>query len=184
MLSTAKSKIYTGIGSRKCPDHILERMRLIAIGMAENGYTLRSGGAPGADTSFENGCDMVGGKKEIYLPWKNFQNNPSPLFEVSQQALDVAERVWDESRSYEFWYLPRPIKLLMARNAYQIVGETLDKESDFVICWTPDGCTSAAKRIKQTGGTGQAIAHASDLNIPVFNLKNENAITDYLEFIT
>ena len=57
---------YTGVGSRKTPKDVLELMVKIAIKAAQNGYTLRSGGAEGADKAFEHGCDMVKGPKEIY----------------------------------------------------------------------------------------------------------------------
>ena len=47
--------------------------------LALEGFVLRSGGADGADTFFEIGCDMSNGLKEIYLPWNNFNNNLSQL---------------------------------------------------------------------------------------------------------
>lgn len=175
--------IYTGIGSRDTPKSVLQCMFALALGLAKHGHTLRSGGAPGADTWFERGCDEGGGMKEIYLPWKNFQKNPSPLHGVSQAAIDIAEDVWNKTRTTEFKYLKRPVKLLMGRNVYQIVGTTLDTPTDFVICWTPDGCIDASDRRPKTGGTGQAIAHASNLGIPIFNLQREYALDELMNFI-
>lgn len=58
----------------------------------------------------------------------------------------------------------------MARNAMQILGPDLNEPCQFIICWTPDGCSNAQERTNLTGGTGQAIVHASALGIPVFNL--------------
>ena len=66
---------YTGIGSRDTPDEVLRWFKIYADVLAELGFTLRSGAAPGADAAFEEGCDRVDGKKEIYLPWKGFQNS-------------------------------------------------------------------------------------------------------------
>lgn len=57
-------KIYAGIGSRKTPKKILEQMRNISSFLAKEGYTLRSGGADGADSAFEDGCDLVLGEKK------------------------------------------------------------------------------------------------------------------------
>jgi hypothetical protein len=51
---------------------------------------------------------------------------------------------------------------LMARNAYQVLGYTLDVPADFIVCWTVKGL--------KTGGTGQALRMADDYGIPVFNL--------------
>ena len=59
---------YAGIGSRKTPVHILSKMRRVAERLEVRGYTLRSGGADGADTAFEEGCK----RKEIFLPQPGF----------------------------------------------------------------------------------------------------------------
>ena len=170
--------IYTGIGSRNTPDEVLARMRGWGKALAYFEDTLRSGAAPGADAAFEEGCDSVNGSKEIFLPWKGFQKNPSPLFEVSDEAMKIA------SEFHDAWkFLKRPVKLLMARNVYQVLGRYLDRPSDFVVCWTPDGCTSRDERSRQTGGTGQAIAIASEYGIPVFNLQRENANNEIETFL-
>lgn len=70
-------KTYTGIGSRETPYEIQDLMKRIAFKLAENGWLLRSGGAEGADTAFENGwwdwrltqdaCSLVG-RYECYVP--------------------------------------------------------------------------------------------------------------------
>ena len=162
------NRIYTGIGARKTPEDILEQMRNIACAFGMSGWTLRSGGAVGADTAFESGCDHVKGPKEIYLPWKGQRGHSSPLYEVPQIAFDVAADVYGPS-----WkYLKRPTRLFMARDVQQVAGKDIDSPSHLVICWTPDGCTERLSRTRKTGGTGQAIAFASELSIPVFNLKN------------
>ena len=109
---------------------------------------------------------------------KNFQKHPSPLFAVCEGAMEIA------AEHHSAWqYLKRPIKMLMARNVYQVLGINLDQPSDFVICWTPDGCTSRKERAKATGGTGQAISIADAYNIPIFNLQRENAIDELTEFV-
>ena len=160
-------KYYTGIGSRKTPSDILQYMQDIASILSTE-WTLRSGAAPGADAAFEAGCDLNGGSKEIYLPWKNFQKNPSTLNQVSDEAMEIAADVYGS----RFKYLKMPVKLLMTRNVYQVLGMNLDTPSDLVICWTADGCESEKNRGPKTGGTGQAIALASRYDIPVINLSN------------
>lgn len=59
--------------------------------LAKKNFILRSGGASGADSAFENGCDIQNGKKEIYLPWKNFNNNSSKLYYISDKAKQIAK---------------------------------------------------------------------------------------------
>jgi hypothetical protein len=62
---------YAGIGARETPEEVLKQMESISSRMRELGYTLRSGGARGADTAFESNS---GSQKEIYLPYRGFAN--------------------------------------------------------------------------------------------------------------
>lgn len=174
-------KFYTGIGSRTTPTHILQEMREMASELAAKGWTLRSGGAKGADTAFEEGCDVVNGEKEIYLPWKNFNNNPSPYFSPPLGAYSMAMKYHPNPTSFDH----RPsIGKLMARNSCQLFGYDLydisfikdETYSSFVICWTQDGVEKGEETTARTGGTGQVIRIASAYYIPVFNLKNDDAV--------
>ena len=170
---------YTGIGSRQTPTPVLKWMRIYGEVLAKLGLTLRSGAAPGADTAFEEGCDRVNGPKEIYLPWKGFAKHQSSLYEISDEVMEVAGDIYGES----FKYIKRPVKLLMARDCQQVTGVTLDSPSKFVLCWTPDGCSSRNERQRKTGGTGQAIAYGSSLGIPIFNLGREGKEEEFLQFL-
>lgn len=143
----------------------------LAYVMWSRGWTLRSGGAQGADQAFEKGTT----RKQSF------------------KAVD-AQRVAQLSVA---WYHPVPHamgsygKLLMARNLYQVTGLKVEEAgitsrddlrkwaqdnpnmvSRAVICWTPDGAYNSTSI--RTGGTGQAIRIAIDLGIPVFNLAHHD----------
>jgi hypothetical protein len=151
------NKVYAGIGSRKAPEDILEIMTKIAQYLFKMGYVLRSGGADGSDSYFESGA---GDKKEIYLPWANFNNNKAVYVPLSDEALKLAEE------NHPYWHnLSRGGKVLHARNGYQILGADLKTPVHFIVCWTPGG--------KEVGGTAQALRIAKKYNIKVFNLGNE-----------
>ena len=137
-------KLYAGIGSRETPDDILREFTDIASRLQARGYTLRSGGAKGADKAFESGvsgyeCEIfyAGG----YIPkWcdvftEHFHPAPGRLSEYPRR--------------------------LMNRNAMQILGVDGDTPVDFVVCWTKGG--------KKVGGTRQAIEIAEYFGIPVYN---------------
>lgn len=157
---------YTGIGSRRTPERVGVFMTALASRFSELGYTLRSGAADGADTYFERGAL----RKEIYLPWRGFNNHPGGRTEVCDAAMTVA------SYHHPAWErLSQPVRKLMARNVYQILGDTLDQPSEFVVCWTADGCESWNTRTDKTGGTGLAISLASCIGIPVYNLHNPSS---------
>jgi hypothetical protein len=122
--------------------------------LAERGYILRSGGAEGADAAFEKGA---GKAKEIFLPWRAFNQNDSQLYEPSQRATELAERY------HPAWLsLSEAVRKLMARNTHQILGQDCNTPVDFVVCYTKAGTGK--------GGTGQALRIAEDYQIPVIDL--------------
>lgn len=144
---------YTGVGSRESPLSIKPIMIEIAKFLATEGYTLRSGGANGPDSWFEEGSM---GHKEIYLPDKGFNKNPSPLYGVCEQALEIASKI------HPAWHACRPYaRLLHARNVYQVLGKDLNTPSRFLLCWTERG--------ESKGGTRTAIKLAEKYDIPVLN---------------
>ncbi len=165
---------YAGIGSRKTPQNILFQMTEISEQLDRCGWTLRSGGAKGADTAFEDGSN----KKQIFL--------------ATDEILDEAFEI--SSKYHPTWGgLPPYVKKLHARNAQQILGKNLDCCVKFVVCWTPDGAEK--QTTKETGGTGQAIRIANAYNVPVFNLANEGrleqikdinecALTQYADYLS
>lgn len=156
-------KYYAGIGARDTPVDILRLMTKIATYLNGHGYTLRSGGAYGADTAFATGCR----DKQIFVPWDGY-NNLKLEYSIPNQAFNLAA---DLHPSWK--YLTHGVIHLMARNCMQILGPELNDPSQFVICWTKDGCNRERDRTPLTGGTGQAIALASRNNIPIYNLKRE-----------
>ncbi|MHB8226592.1 DUF4326 domain-containing protein [Acidithiobacillus sp.] len=165
---------YAGIGSRSTPEPVLQVMRKVAHRLSELGYTLLSGGAAGADSTFEAGCF---GQKEIYLPWPGFRHLQGRhcVTLPSAEAFRVAEAV------HPAWKrLNDTAQALMARNSHQVLGADLRSPVDFVVCWTPDGCESEAARSRATGGTGQAIALADRWGIPVVNLAKGKAVLERL----
>lgn len=167
-------KFYTGIGSRRTPDNILKQMHDIAVLLSKE-YILRSGGANGADTAFESGANNC---KEIYLPWKNFNNNSSQLYNVCDKAIEIAQK------HHPRWnILSDAAKKLMGRNVYQILGKDLNTPSQFVLCYTLDGCESHKTRSAETGGTGLAISLASLSNIPIFNMANDGWLYKFEMFL-
>ena len=143
---------YTGIGSRKTPQNILLQMTELAEGLETCSWILRSGGAKGADTAFEEGTLV----KEIFLPTGVIPDN---AFEIAA----LHHPTWGGLKPY--------VKLLHARNVQQILGKNLDSTTKFVVCWTPDGAETTTT--KDTGGTGQAIRVANAYKVPVYNLANE-----------
>lgn len=171
------TKLYAGIGSRYTPTSVLECMYVLAAQLALKGYTLRSGGAPGADSAFEYGCDSVCGLKEIWLPWERFENRDSPWLSSIEHA-EIAETIhpyWNE--------ITQGPQKLHARNVGQILGPDCQTPVEFVICYTICGMTKRQERTLYSGGTATAIVLAADYNIPVFNLGNAQSRRDLISYL-
>lgn len=157
---------YAGIGSRKTPPDILAVMHLVAGGLAELGWTLRTGGAESADEAFLNGALDSHGRVELYLPWPRFRD-----YRQASYALGRV-RVWDRptrsayqlaERYHPNWKnLRDSAKSLHAQNAHQVLGPDLTDPVRMLVCWTPGG--------NEVGGTAQALRIARDRRITVFNL--------------
>ena len=150
--------IYAGIGSRETPDDVLSLMTRLGKFLSEKNIILRSGHAGGADLAFENGCDAANkANKEIWIPWKGFNNSDSKFIVSNPEAFKMASEIhpaWDRCSD--------GAKKLHARNMHQILGTDLKTPCNFVICYTKNGLLS--------GGTAQAMRLAEKYNIPVFNI--------------
>ena len=148
------ANFYTGVGSRNTPVKILKIMTAVAKKLSSNGYTLRSGGAAGADSAFEAGA---GNAKRIYLA--------SESTSQSEKIASQFHPAWHRCSVYA--------KKLHGRNSFQVLGDDLDSPSEFLICWTADRCCSHRDRTIRTGGTGTAISIADHHNVKIFNLAYE-----------
>lgn len=165
---------YAGIGSRKTPADLCDVLVRIGSALALRGFTLRSGGAPGADDAFEAGAFAAGGLTEIYLPRTGYRGSTSTLHPqalgeaVWQQAKLIAERFhgdWGRVRSEH-------AQALLTRDSFQVLGRDLGSPARFVVAWTEDGLAS--------GGTGQAIRIAEAHLVPVLNLRDRSVLLDVL----
>ncbi len=135
----------------------MEIMTFLGRELAERDWLLRSGGSPGADMAFETGCDLAGGRKEIYLPWRRFNDSDSPLFTAPNEALAIARQFHPGLNRRN-----PGVQKLRTRNVCQILGPSLDDPSDLVIAWTEGGLVS--------GGTATVLQIAEERQIPAINL--------------
>jgi hypothetical protein len=166
-------RAYAGVGSRETPPDVLVLMEQIADRLAAEGWTLRSGNAPGADQAFARGHLRTGcnDRIEIYLPWKGFEAaalngwedaivaRPEP----QPEAYPIAEEFHPNWAA-----LKRGGRALQARNVHQVLGPDVTYPgpvSRAIVCWTPGA--------RGGGGTGQAIRIARNFAVPVFDLADK-----------
>lgn len=166
---------YTGIGSRDTPHEILDIMSKFGKVLNGAGFTLRSGGAPGADVAFER---LVLNKKDIFLPWRGFNCQGRPTKEgIALETIDpmlVEEAKEISKRVHPVWgKLTAGAQKLHTRNVFQILGEDLKTPSLFVIYWAP-----VTKSGNVKGGTATAVNLAKEMGIPTFNLLEQNVLEE------
>lgn len=166
------TKYYTGIGSRKTPIDVQKKMRSIARKLESMGYVLRSGGAQGADQAFQSGIENPT-NMEIYIPWNGFNGMYHQQRGIIMPKFDTKLMSLAESYHPAWNRLSMAEKQLHTRNGCQVLGEDLDKPSDFVITWTANG--------KDVGGTAQALRIARGNNITIINLFHETFNFSILE---
>lgn len=163
---------YAGIGSRETPTIILKGMRNFAKYMAEQGHTVSTGGAKGADSAFIAGAMQGNGVIKNYLPfpgYNGYRNNIMP-FDKSKKVMDLAKKY------HPAWNRCSPTARLMhARNCNIVLGPHLIEPVAFILCWTPDGLMQ--------GGTAQALRLAKDYKIPVCNLGKAKTTEEAFEML-
>ena len=164
---TVVQKYYTGVGSRQTPENVLALMTLTADLLEQSGYILRSGGALGADTAFEQGVRDQRNKQIYYAE------------QASPAAMEIA------AKYHPAWHHCKPYaRKLHGRNSFQVLGFDLNAPSEFLICWTPDGCIRHIDRSIQTGGTGTAISIAEAHGVSIINLQHPEQYNTLMNWVT
>jgi hypothetical protein len=169
-------RIYAGIGARNTPPDILDIMRFLADKLEDAGWLLRSGGASGADSAFESGVKNPSNKC-IYLPGPSFNGKVPGKGYFDSTVLPG----WKHALMTVDEFHPNPSALsdfarkLMARNAMQVFGPTMESPAEMIIAWTLDG--------EIIGGTGQALRMAEGCGVTVHNLGNAETLENIFQIL-
>lgn len=169
-------KPYVITGNKETPQNVIESMQRIVKELSAIGYIMRSGGKEGPEEAVEN-CVT---DKEIHLPWKGFNQKDSKFTFTHNHAKEIAAMF---ATGYE--NLKPVIQTFLAQNVRMVMGKDLKSPALFMICWSEDGAESKREKTIKTGNIGHAIAIASTLHIPIFNLGKSDAearLKQYLEF--
>ena len=152
--------VYAGVGSRSTPQNVLDDMTTMSGWLSRTGWHLSSGGADGADTAFAQGAPAD--QRTIYLPWNDYNGHAGPDCILPKPA-DLAACMKVAEQHHPTWdRCSQGARKLHARNAAILLGPSLDRPVNAVVCWTPGG--------EVTGGTGMALRIAAQYDIPVLNL--------------
>lgn len=151
-------KFYAGIGSRSIPSEECYKLTQIATHLEKLGYTLRSGGAEGADKAFEYG---------VRLPINKIILRSKHSTKKSEEIASKIHPVWHMCDEYA--------RQLHGRNVQIILGQQLNEPVEFVIAWTSDGT--------DRGGTRTGLVLAKQYEILCFNLANREQNFSFAAFL-
>lgn len=154
-------KIYAGIGNREIPLSAFQELNKLARNFDKQGFLLRSGGAMGSDTAFQNGSEH----HIIYKTDETIIHNGTDIT-IEQSICNNKELRRIAKEHYPFWdNSPPGTRDLMTRNVAILLGPNVDSKARMVVCYCRD---------EDSGGTAMGIRVAKEYGIPVYNLFNEN----------
>lgn len=169
---------YAITAGKETPPDVIEKLCRMARDFSVKGLTVRIG----ADGPVENAIDdAVVIKKELILPWKDFNNKNSKFTFTNERAMVIAKQFHPT-----FDNMKKGIQLILAKNARLILGNKMDSPARFFLTWTEDGIDNIKHKTAKTGFTGHPIAIASAAGVPIFNLGNpeaERKLNEYLDTI-
>ena len=152
---------YAGVGRRTTSFESLKTATIFAKEMYKLGYTLRSGGASGADSAFERGANN---KTKIFLPSS-----------ANKKAVEFASQfhpAWHRCSAFT--------KNAHARNAMILMGENLDDPVEFTAYIKSD-----LEQEVTDGGTGVTLKMAKHFGITTIciNTKTFDSNAFLLDFV-
>lgn len=169
---------YVGTGDADTPADIVQTMRRLGRQLAREGWTLRTNGADGANSAYEQGVDSVPGAKELYLPWRGYNGRREGQFGASEAARELA------AAAHPGWHRATDsVKSLLATNCHLLLGRDLNTPARFLVTWTPDGAVFESERSTKTGSTALLIVLAERHHIPRFNFNRGGSINALSRFI-
>lgn len=129
--------------------------------LAQFGWRVRTGGAPGADQAFALGVSIVNpALLELFLPWASFEeraHTPQTTFWTAAAAARP-EHVALAQEAHTGWFtFGHAAQLLLTRNAMMVLG--FNEPADHLFAW-PD------RDKPGLGGTGHILRCAEIAGVP------------------
>lgn len=168
-------KPYAFTANNDIPEEVMSRICDIMRDLERRGYTLRTGGMEGPEDTAEKAVE----KKEIHLPWKDFNEKKSKFTWTSERAMAVAKMFHPAFDS-----MKKGVQIFLAKNARLVLGNKVDSPALFLLTWTEDGAESAREKTARTGFSGHPISIASALRIPIFNFGREGSFDRFDHYLS
>lgn len=168
-------KAYIGIGNPDTPFTTQQQITQLAAKLEGLGYTLRTDGGQGGSEAFAKGAVT----KEVIIPWKKFNGQDSKFCKNLPEATNIVRQF-----APSFDTLKESVQAIIASKAHLVLGPDLTQPALFMVCWSADGTEDGKKRTAKTGYIGTPLSIAAANGIPVFNLKNADALDRLKQFLS
>lgn len=162
-------------GDKDTPPDVLNKVKELARWLESQGFTIRVGG----DGPFEEAAEMAVNKKELLLPWKDFNNKTSNTTFSIERAHHIAKLFHS---AYE--NMKKGIQGILAKNARLLMGQKMMSPATLLVTWTPDGVEDGRNVTVQSGFSGHSVKIASAARVPVFNLAKPDAESRIRNFVS
>ena len=165
---------YVNLVEESIPEETQKKILSLVGVLGKKGYTLRL--TP--DKTDKLGLAMLSVEDcksiETYLPWGKFNED------IAEPTLKFPKSVgYEIAKGYTkvFDKVPAAVRAFYATRAHVFAGVTGDNPINFLICYTEGGAEGFKKGFdyKKEGSLGFFIAMCNELNIPIFNLKNDES---------
>jgi len=176
--------VYIAPRGTKVPDDVKTKFIELTKVLGAKGYTYRHTGDSKDD--MQNAMLEVDDVKiESYIPWKKF--NPDIISPTVYKPMGAAYEIAANSHK-GYTKLPPSVRTILGRDVHAMLGKDLNNPVDFLIAYTLDGAEalSGGKKLDYavTGNLAFYMKIAEESNIPVFNLKNDDAIKRLSELLS
>lgn len=114
---------------------------------------------------------------ESYLPWGKYNTN------IQQPKRGIpSKEAYSIAMAYhkKFKELPPAIRAILACHVNALLGDDCTDPVNFMLCWTECGSTDPKAKFdfKKVGNLPFLLKICEDANIPVFNFKNKDTLTN------
>lgn len=160
---------------------VIEKLTEVAKVLTTKGYRYRSF-ADGKDQLNKDIIGLEGIKVDTYLPWKKFNTDAKNIirFTPTEKAYSIA------FNSHKvFTKLPPAVRAILSSQVHALLGKECKDPVDLMITYTNCGSEAITRNMdyKITGSVTFLLKICGDANIPVFNLKKDDFMTRFVEFV-
>lgn len=163
------------IGDPETPEGAIREFERLTKELIADGFTVRTG----CDNPTAKAVTAVAGQAEVFVPWGGFGGQEAFYGKTN----NMSQRIACHFAPYLIT-AKRAARVIQSYYLLLLLGKDNVSHSRFLITWTPKGEETMEGVNRETGSMGLIIKVANSLNIPVFNLGNNDAVDRCKRFLS